>query len=105
MRRERKRWTAERGDRDDDQRDGRAATDVLSGASETTEAEREMHRDTVEKYNTLIDKLVGKDEEIERTMREKEKELHQNAETQTKLQQKDDEIVKLRQKSGKSARN
>ncbi len=62
----------------------------------TTEAEREMHRDTVEKYNTLIDKLVGKDEEIERTMREKEKELHRNAETQTKLQQKDDEIVKLR---------
>ncbi|KAG1959242.1 trichohyalin [Pimephales promelas] len=66
--------------------------------AKTTEAEREMHGDLMEKYNTLIDKLEGKDKEIERTMREKEREQNRNAETREKLRQKEDEIVELRQR-------
>ncbi|TRY57772.1 hypothetical protein DNTS_012038 [Danionella cerebrum] len=62
------------------------------------EAEREMHEHVVEKYNTLIDKLVCKEEEIEQTIREKEHELLLNAETQRKLELKEDEFVNLKQR-------
>ncbi|XP_036452069.1 trichohyalin [Colossoma macropomum] len=62
----------------------------------TSEAERQMHENTVIKYNELVDKLLGKDAEIVAIQkRQKEQEMAQSIETQAKLQEKDAEINDL----------
>ncbi|XP_066537293.1 trichohyalin [Hoplias malabaricus] len=61
----------------------------------TAEAERQMHENTVRKYNELLDKLLGKDTEIGAIQKRQKEQENKIAETQAKMQQKDVEMNDL----------
>ncbi|KAI5104462.1 putative leucine-rich repeat-containing protein [Silurus meridionalis] len=65
----------------------------------SSEFERQIHESTVIKYNELVDKLVGKDEELVAIQqRQNQQDMAKNVEFQNKLKEKDQEISELLKK-------